>query len=96
MPARLRCSQRRFAIQWSRRLGRIRQKTGRRLAFAKWMTNPDHPLTSRVMVNRIWQHHFGTGIVKSLGNFGKTGAPPTNPELLDWLAYRICTDRAGA
>jgi hypothetical protein len=61
-------------------------KTGRRLAFAKWMTNPDHPLTSRVMVNRIWQHHFGTGIVKSLGNFGKTGTPPTNPELLDWLA----------
>jgi mono/diheme cytochrome c family protein len=61
-------------------------KTGRRLAFAEWMTNPDHPLTSRVMVNRIWKNHFGTGIVKSLGNFGKTGAPPTNPELLDWLA----------
>jgi hypothetical protein len=61
-------------------------KTGRRLAFAQWMTNPDHPLTSRVMVNRIWKHHFGTGIVKSLGNFGKTGTPPTHPELLDWLA----------
>ena len=61
-------------------------KTGRRLAFAEWMTNPDHPLTSRVMVNRIWKHHFGTGIVKSLGNFGKTGTPPTHPELLDWLA----------
>ena len=54
--------------------------------LAEWMTNPDHPLTSRVMVNRIWKHHFGTGIVKSLGNFGKTGTPPTNPELLDWLA----------
>ena len=50
------------------------------------MTNPEHPLTSRVMVNRIWKNHFGTGIVKSLGNFGKTGTPPTNPELLDWLA----------
>ena len=61
-------------------------KTGRRLAFAQWMTNPEHPLTARVMVNRMWQHHFGTGIVKSLGNYGKTGSPPTNPELLDWLA----------
>ena len=61
-------------------------KTGRRLAFAEWMTNPEHPLTARVMVNRIWKHHFGTGIVKSLGNFGKTGTPPTHPELLDWLA----------
>ncbi|MFN7998550.1 MAG: DUF1553 domain-containing protein [Bryobacteraceae bacterium] len=61
-------------------------KTGRRLAFAKWLTNPEHPLTSRVMVNRIWKEHFGTGIVKSVGNFGKTGTPPSNPELLDWLA----------
>jgi hypothetical protein len=62
------------------------QKTGRRLAFAKWLTNPEHPLTSRVMVNRIWKYHFGNGIVRSVGNFGKTGTAPSNPELLDWLA----------
>ena len=60
--------------------------TGRRLAFAEWLTDPQHPLTARVMVNRIWFHHFGRGIVESLGNFGKTGVAPTHPELLDWLA----------
>lgn len=60
--------------------------TGRRLAFAKHLTDGRHPLVARVIVNRIWLHHFGRGLVGTPGDFGVLGQRPTHPELLDWLA----------
>jgi len=62
------------------------KSTGRRLALAKWITNPKNPLTARVAVNHIWMRHFGTPLVSTVANFGLNGKPPTHPELLDWLA----------
>jgi mono/diheme cytochrome c family protein len=60
--------------------------SGRRLALAAWLTQPNHPLTARVAVNQIWSRHFGRGIVPTVANFGRSGMGPANQELLDWLA----------
>jgi hypothetical protein len=62
---------------------------GRRTVLAKWIASAENPLTARVMANRIWQNHFGRGIVRSPNNFGGLGIPPTHPELLDWLAAEL-------
>ncbi|WP_010583868.1 PSD1 and planctomycete cytochrome C domain-containing protein [Schlesneria paludicola] len=66
--------------------------SGRRLAYARQLTDGNHPLLGRVLVNRFWLHHFGKGIVASPGDFGFLGERPTHPELLDWLATRFTTD----
>ena len=61
----------------------------RRRVFGEWVASSENPLTARVMVNRLWQHHFGEGLVRTPSNFGATGQPPTHPELLDWLAVEF-------
>jgi hypothetical protein len=62
------------------------QSSGRRLALAQWITRPDNPRTARVMMNRLWQHHFGRGLSTTPNDFGYLGTPATHPQLLDWLA----------
>ena len=67
----------------------------RRVAFANWLTRPDHPLTPRVAANRIWHHVFGQGIVRTTADFGIAGAKPSHPELLDWLASELMEPESG-
>ncbi len=67
----------------------IDERQSGRLQLARWLTHPSHPLTSRVMVNRIWRGHFGVGLVRSVDNFGRLGELPSNQLLLDWLAKRF-------
>lgn len=69
------------------------KSSGRRTALANWIARPENFLTARVIANRVWQHHFGRGIVRSANNFGQLGVPPTHPELLDYLADELIRNK---
>ena len=75
------------------RLAAEAPEKARRTALAEWIVNPENPLTARVIVNRVWQYHFGTGLVDTPSDFGHNGASPTHPEFLDWLATDFITHR---
>jgi hypothetical protein len=90
VPVALSTTKNSFAIP-ARLDGRV--STGRRTAFANWVTSPENPLFARVMVNRVWQHHFGTGIVATPDNLGMSGAKPSHPELLDYLAAEFVASK---
>ncbi len=66
--------------------------TGRRAALAQWLTQPSNPLSTRVIVNRVWQYHFGRGLVPTSSDFGKLGEKPSHPEMLDWLTQRFVSE----
>mgnify|MGYP002039543579 CR=1 FL=1 len=79
------------AIGAPTRPGKLTTQSGR-LELADWMTSPEHPLTARVIVNRVWHWHFGNGLVTTPDNFGTTGSTPSNPALLDHLTHRFIED----
>ncbi len=78
-----------FASETLTEIVPLSRSTGRRAALAAWLTRDDHPLTARVLVNRLWQHHFRRGLVATPSDFGRMGELPTHPELLDWLAKEL-------